>query len=51
MVVDKEAFAKKLQALKDDYDAQLGGRIDALESALCDIAAAADSAGQIAAAG
>jgi HPt (histidine-containing phosphotransfer) domain-containing protein len=51
MPAEKDAFADKLKALKDAYDAQLGGRIDALESALADIGAAGDAAGHIAAAG
>ncbi len=49
MTADKGAFADKLQALKDAYDAQLGERIDALESALGAIGAAGDGAGKIAA--
>ena len=49
MAVDKDTFAEKLRALKEAYDAQLGGRIDALESALGDIGAAGDRTGQIAA--
>lgn len=51
MTADEDAFAEKLQALKDAYDAQLGGRIDALESAFGAIGAAGDGAGKIAAAG
>jgi hypothetical protein len=49
MVTDKEAFADKLKALKDSYDAQLGGRVDALENAFSAIGATGDAAGKIAA--
>jgi HPt (histidine-containing phosphotransfer) domain-containing protein len=51
MVTDKEAFADKLKALKDSYDAQLGGRVDARENAFSAIGATGDAAEKIAAAG
>ena len=51
MAADTRQIAEKLHALKAAYDQQLGPRIGALESALAEIAAAGDAAGQIAAVG